>query len=249
MSNFNPYAKKTTQQVEEFEEVELMAYDSVEYFKEKAVERQQNILNAKRLVEERKQLIANSFKVAEEATKKAKEKQNEILEEIQELREEQKNIAKQITTGADDSGKLEKKLTDISLKIISAEAKVTAFDGNLNINITPELKLEIKKHLQEYDAALNEYRNVRKHTSLIDEIEIVIKELKEIKESISNFYTTDPDNSQKIIKQFAKYFITEDLIEKIGISDRDILENYFEVWLKTDTNYTFLEYANYLNSL
>lgn len=254
MAKFNPFAKTKTdpQPTEIIEEVELMPDDSVAYFEEKLEEKEQNSAALLRNVtEKRNELKAIGANLEQEKAQR-QNKKAEIQLKIKDLKEKQRQVAQQIALDQGDSQALENQLRELSIEIVSEEAKVSVYEDDITHFLPAGIKAELKAKMKNYEQAIEEYQTATRSGDLLAEIKEIIQALQVLEKKISNSmdvngYIETPD---KIISSYLKYFVSQKDLETVQAQqEQHKLENYFNVWLKNDTTQGFVEYAQYLDRL
>lgn len=253
MAKFNPFAKQKTETNEQIsEEVELMSDDSVAYFEEKIQEKQDQKSQLVSVLHEKQQVLKDIGINLEAEKRKRQIKKEEINSKIESLKEKQREIAQKLALENGDSKVLEKQLHEISVEIVSEQAKVSVYEDDVKYYLPPNLKTDLKNRMNEYQHSIESYRNEKQDDSLLKEIREVIEELKNVEKSIFQFIqSTDRIEEVKtIIKPYIKYFISTEDIESLFTNDNlDLLENYFEVWINGDSEQDFAQYSRYLMRL
>lgn len=261
MAKLNPFAKQKeteTTIVEEsitgVEEAEItLAPDSsVAYFKEKMFEMKNEEIQANRKAQEKRRELINVLKTLDDEKQKRETKKQEILQKVETLKEEQRKVARDLSLNVGDTGELEKKLNDLSVAILSEQAKAEAFNEHPRLYLPEETRTKIKRAVNEFDTADDEYQQIKGDNRLLNEISQVIRELERIQETLvpHHWGGTRRETGSKIIESYVDYFISEQESEALFNGENESFkENYFATWLTSDSDQTFAQYAKYLLSL
>lgn len=245
MAKFNPFAKQKT----ETEEVELMSDDSVAYFEEKLQEKKDQENQLVSVLREKQQALKDIGVNLEAEKQKRQIKKEEIYSKIESLKEKQREIAQKLALENGNPKVLEKQLHEISVEIVSEQAKASVYEDDVKYYLPANLKGDLKNRMNEYQHSIGNYRNEKRDDSLLNEIREVIKELNEVEQRIIQFIrsTDRMEEAETIIKPYAQYFIATEDIESLFPNDRlYLLENYFKSWIDSDSEQSFTHYASHL---
>lgn len=260
MASFNPFSKAKAKQEEvkavteniEGEEVEFLPNDSVVYFEEAFQEKQAKESELISAVREKQRGLESIGANLESEKQKRQAKKAEIENKLAGLKQKQREIAQNLALENGDSKKLEAQLHEISVEIVSEQAKVAVYEDEVKFYLPLNIKQDLKNRISEYDQAIRNYQSEKHAADLVEEIRAIIKSLSDLEGEIlqSKHNIVRVEQTEKLIKPYIGYFISPEDTEHIfGKGNQDLVENYFKHWINDDSSKDFTQYARYLMSL